>query len=83
MAWNTRTNLRAVERTTQLVVAICRQMEDWRRILRYVDRLEEDAPRLNPRWPVDTRSIAPSRSGPGEARMHAVAPSTARTSRAS
>lgn len=41
MAWNTRTNLRAVEKTTQLVVAICQQMEDWRRILRHLDRLEE------------------------------------------
>ncbi len=42
MAWNTRTSLRAVERTTQLVVAICHQMEDWRRILRHLDRLEEE-----------------------------------------
>ena len=42
MAWNSRTNLRALETTTHLIVAICRQMEDWRRILRYVERLQRD-----------------------------------------
>lgn len=42
MAWNSRTNLRAVEKTTQLVVAICHQMENWRRILRHLDRLEQE-----------------------------------------
>lgn len=40
MAWNTRTNLRAVETTTLLVVEICHQMEGWRRLLRHVERIE-------------------------------------------
>ena len=39
-AWNRRTNQRAVENITQLVVEICHQMEDWRRLLRHLDRLE-------------------------------------------
>ena len=50
MAWNSLTNMRALETTTRLVVEICRQMEDWRRLLRYVERLEtERAPEAVPR----------------------------------
>ena len=42
MGWNTRTNLRSVETITQLVVEICNQMEDWRRLLRHLERSESD-----------------------------------------
>ena len=50
-AWNSRTNLRAVQTITQHVVEICFQMEGWRRLLRHVARLESerqpaDHPRL-------------------------------------
>ena len=51
-AWNSRTNLRAVQTITQHVVEICFQMEGWRRLLRHVARLEgERQPADHPRLP--------------------------------
>ena len=55
-AWNRRTNQRAVENITKLVVELCFQMEGWRRLLRHVARLETERqpadPAQLPRLPV-------------------------------
>ena len=61
-AWNSRTNMRAVQTTVQLVVALCDQMEDWRRILRYLERLEAERERQEEAaspWPPGHRTPAP------------------------
>jgi hypothetical protein len=42
VAWNSLTNQRAVQTTMQLVVALCHQMEGWRRILRHIERIEKE-----------------------------------------
>lgn len=42
MAWNSRTNLRSVELITHRVVEICYQMEGWRRLLRHIEKIEQE-----------------------------------------
>ena len=60
MGWNTRTNLRSVETITGLVVELCHQMEGWRRLLRHVERIEQDREAAPPSFsqPHQRRSAA-------------------------
>ena len=44
MGWSS-THQRAVRTTTELVVEICHQMENWRRLLRHLERIERQRER--------------------------------------